>query len=122
MALVAAEAIRKGRRANASSAGGLPGLDYPTQRTWFDQPDDISDQLTSMSVDLPGSYIFLYCCFCRCTFFVEKEPERTAQIAAKTWRRGTSKQSPGNIYFGKALTQSEKKRKSMRRLAAPIRA
>jgi hypothetical protein len=43
-----AEVIRKVRRANASSAGGLSGTDYLTLRAWFDQADITSDRLTAV--------------------------------------------------------------------------
>jgi hypothetical protein len=43
-----AEVIRRVRRANASSAGGLSGTDYLTLRAWFDQADSTSDKLTGV--------------------------------------------------------------------------
>lgn len=43
-----AQVMKRVRRANTSSAGGLNGSTYKTLRCWFDQPDEVSDSLTQV--------------------------------------------------------------------------
>ena len=42
------EVLRRVRRTNKSSAGGLSGSNYKTMQAWFNEPDSLAENLTSL--------------------------------------------------------------------------